>query len=254
MPFNIIGGNVKKVGIIIISILLILSVGASGIGYYYNSNRNNDKIENNNEIEDNKTTNEEDNKNENNDSTNNTIITDECSYESLPKKYSEELENACKINNRKYINIYYYDYTFKKGEAYDKSYIDDINIDNAFLLKNEKISNEEKGNTLMLLINNGTLGCYLKNILLNFYNKETNSSETNIDKFFPNAEITENFICINKKIEKNHVQLLTDSDLDLPNVYLLNDKYYILEYDNKLVNFSSNENDLIDAGFEKIDL
>ena len=238
----------RKLGITLISILLILSVSASIIGYKY-SNKNTINIDNN---ENNKE--KEDNETENNNLANDIIVTNECSYESLPEKYSKELETTCKISNNKYINVYLYDDNLKKGETYDKPFTDNINIDNNFILKNEKISNEEKGNTLILLMNDGILGCYLKSLLLNFYNKETNSSETNIEKFFPNAEVTDNFICLNKKIEKNYIEELTNSDSDLPSIYLLNDKYYILNYNDKTEILGSNENDLINAGFEKIDL
>ncbi len=170
----------KKVGIIIISILLILSVSASGIGYYYGTNN---KMENNNTTD--KTENQIDN----------------------------ELEEYFNKVSKKYDNIYTIENTELQDFNFDKE-TEKLFMDN-FIIENledfdfgvsyelEKVPNQDLiKNWLFVYIvkdQNINEACFSKELLINTYEKIFGIKDITLEKIFNESEITSNYVCYSKK-------------------------------------------------------
>ncbi len=217
----------KKIVIIVISILLVLSITASGIGYYYSINKTND------------------NKEENNNSTDKT-----------EEIIDNELEEYFNKIGKKYNNIYTTENTELKDFTFDKE-TEKLFMDN-FIIENleeyfidydslEVLNKDLIKNWLFAYIvrnQNINEACFSKELLINTYEKIFDEKDA-IEKIFNENEITDNYVCYSKKksdikeYKQKHIELknlgsnitnLSDLNTELTYYELKNNKnqiYYI---------------------------
>ena len=162
--------SMRKVGIILISILLVLSITASGIGYYYSINKTNDNKEENN----------------------NTDKTEEI--------IDNELEEYFNKIGKKYNNIYTVENTELKDFVFDNE-TEKLLMDN-FIIENLEEDFKDYDSLEVLNIDliknwlfayivrnqNINEACFSKELLINTY-----------EKIFDENEITDNYVCYSKK-------------------------------------------------------
>ncbi len=165
----------KKVGIVIISILFILSIAAGGFGYYYSKNGNSKNP-------------------------NNTMVDSEL------KEYFNKV-------GKKYDNIYTAKNTELKDFNFDKD-TEKLFMDN-FIIENLEYSDFSDSDTtekyvdqnlidnwlFAYIVNNQNINeaCFSKDILTNAYEKIFNKKDVAIEKIFNDNEITNNYVCYSKK-------------------------------------------------------
>ena len=206
----------RKVGITIISILLILSVTASGIGYYYSINKTND------------------NKEENNNTTDKT-----------ENQLDSELEEYFNKVGKKYDNIYTVENTELQDFTFDKE-TEKLLMDN-FIIENledyyfgnsfesVKVPNQDlmKNWLFVYIVKNQNINeaCFSEALLVSalykmFYNRPNNVT---IYDIFNENENTGHFVCYSKKksdikeYKYKEVKTINYDDEDIISYYEIKD-------------------------------